>query len=114
MAEGDKNMANENTVLGPTLEIEGEIEGNEDLVIQGSVNGKIKSKKSLTVDQSGNVTAQIETQSLAVSGKLTGNVQASDRVEIRKEGRMVGDIKAPRVVIADGAKFKGNIEMGVD
>lgn len=107
-------MSNESTVLGPTLEIEGEIEGNEDLVIQGSVNGKIRSKKSLTVDNSGDVTATIETQSLSVSGKLTGNVQASDRVEIRKEGRMVGDIKAPRVVIADGAKFKGNIEMGVD
>ena len=51
---------------------------------------------------------------LAADQMLVGNVTASDKVEVRKEGKMVGDIKAPRVVIADGAKFKGNIEMGVD
>lgn len=107
-------MADERTVLGPTLEIEGEIEGSEDLVIQGKVNGKIVSKKSLTVDEGGNVTAEVSTESLAVSGKLTGNVEATDRVEIKKEGTMIGDIKAPRVVIADGARFKGRVEMGVE
>src|SRR5215471_4016563 len=98
------------TVLGPTVEIEGE----KDLVIQGRIQGKIVSRKDLTVDSSGKVEASITTKNLAVSGHLTGNVVASERVEVRKEGKMVGDIKAPRVVIADGAKFKGNIEMGVD
>jgi cytoskeletal protein CcmA (bactofilin family) len=102
------------TVLGPTLEIEGEIEGDEDLVIQGRIQGKIVSKKDLTVDNSGRVEASITTKNLAVSGMLVGNVVASERVEVRKEGKMIGDIKAPRVIIADGAKFKGNIEMGVD
>jgi cytoskeletal protein CcmA (bactofilin family) len=108
--DGDKTA----TVLGPTLEIEGEIEGDEDLVIQGKIQGKIVSKKDLTVDNSGKVEASITTKNLAVSGMLVGNVTASERVEVRKEGKMVGDIKAPRVIIADGAKFKGNIEMGVD
>lgn len=107
-------MSNEKTVLGPTLEIEGEIEGDEDLVIQGRIQGRIISKKDLTVDNSGKVEASITTKNLAVSGMLVGNVNASERVEVRKEGKMIGDIKAPRVVIADGAKFKGNIEMGVD
>jgi cytoskeletal protein CcmA (bactofilin family) len=107
-------MSEEKTVLGPTVEIEGEIEGDEDLVIQGRIQGKIVSKKDLTVDNSGSVEASITTKNLAVSGKLVGNVNASERVEVRKEGKMVGDIKAPRVIIADGAKFKGNIEMGVD
>lgn len=102
------------TVLGPTLEIEGEIEGDENLVIQGRVQGKIISHKSLTVDGSGNVEATITTHSMIVSGRLSGNVDASEKVEIRKEGKMIGDIKAPRIVIADGAKFKGNIEMSVD
>ncbi len=102
------------TILGPTLEIEGEIEGDEDLVIQGRIQGKIVSKKDLTVDNSGKVEASITTKNLAVSGMLVGNVVASERVEVRKEGKMIGDIKAPRVIIADGAKFKGNIEMGVD
>jgi cytoskeletal protein CcmA (bactofilin family) len=102
------------TILGPTLEIQGEIEGNEDLVIQGTVHGKIVSQKNLTVDGSGKVQASVVTKNLAVSGMLVGNVEASERVEVRKEGKMIGDIKAPRVIIADGAKFKGNIEMGVD
>ena len=70
--------------------------------------------QGFTVDSSGKVEASITTKNLAVSGMLVGNVTASERVEVRKEGKMVGDIKAPRVVIADGAKFKGNIEMGVD
>ena len=102
------------TVLGPTIEIEGEIEGDENLVIQGRVKGKIISRKSLTVDGSGQVEASITTHSMIVSGRLNGNVEASEKVEIKKEGKMVGDIKAPRIVIADGAKFKGNIEMAVE
>ena len=108
--DGDKTA----TVLGPTVEIEGEIEGEEDLVIQGRIKGKIVSRRDLTVDSSGKVEASISTKNLAVSGMLVGNVTASERVEVRKEGTMVGDIKAPRVVIADGAKFKGRVEMGVD
>ena len=104
----------EETCLGPTLEIEGEIEGDENLVIQGTIHGKILSKKDLTVDSSGKVKASVQTKNLAVAGTLIGNVEASEKVEVRREGKMVGDIKAPRVVIADGAKFKGNIEMGVD
>ena len=107
-------MDGEKTTLGPTVEIEGEIEGEEDLVIQGRVQGKIESRRELTVDASGKVEASVSTKNLAVSGMLTGNVTASDKVEVRREGKMIGDIKAPRVVIADGAKFKGNIEMGVD
>src|SRR4029079_4766761 len=102
-------MDAEKTVRGPTLEIEGEIEGEEDLVIQGRIQGKIISRRDLTGDRSGKVEASITTKNLAVSGMLTGNVTATERVEVRKEGKMVGDIKAPRVVIADGAKFKGNI-----
>jgi cytoskeletal protein CcmA (bactofilin family) len=107
-------MDSEETIIGPTLEIEGEIEGEEALVIQGKVQGKIISKKALTVDGSGRVEAIITTHSLAVSGRLSGNVEASEKVEIRQEGTMIGDIKAPRVIIADGAKFKGHVEMGVD
>ena len=72
--------AGDKTVLGPTLEIEGEIEGDEDLVIQGKIQGKIISKKDLTVDNSGKVEASITTKNLAVSGMLVGNVTASERV----------------------------------
>ena len=108
-------MSDENkTIMGPTLEIEGEIEGDEDLVIQGKVTGKIVSRKDLTIDSSGRVEATVSTKNLSVSGMVVGNVEASDRVEVLNDGKMIGDIKAPRVIIADGAKFKGHIEMGVD
>ena len=102
----------EKTVLGPTLEIEGEIESGEDLVIQGSVNGKVVSKANLTVETTGRVEATVTTKNLSVGGKLVGNVDATDLVEVQKEGRMLGDIKAPRVRISEGARFKGNIDMG--
>ena len=107
-------MDDQKTIMGPTLEIEGEIEGDEDLVIQGKVTGKIVSRKDLTIDESGRVEATVSTKTLAVSGMVVGNVEASERVEVLKDGKMIGDIKAPRVIIADGAKFKGHIEMGVD
>ena len=107
-------MGNEQTILGPTLEIEGEIEGDEDLVIQGKVEGKIHSKKSLTVDETGEVKAMVTTKSMTIAGSLTGDVQASDSIEISNGGKVVGDLKSPRVIIADGAKFKGHIEMGMD
>jgi len=107
-------MSAEQTILGPTLEIEGEIEGDEDLVIQGKVKGKIESKKGLTVDATGEVEAMVTTKSMSVSGALTGDVSASDSIEITKGGKVIGDLKSPRVIIADGAKFKGHIEMGMD
>jgi len=110
MAQSDDDM----TILGPTLEIEGEIEGDEDLIVQGRISGKISCKKNLTVAGSGRVEASVSTRNLSVSGQVVGNVEATERVEVQREGKVIGDIKAPRVIIADGAKFKGNIEMGVD
>ena len=99
------------TVIGNTIVIDGEIEGVEDLVIRGTVHGKIALKESLFVESSGVVEADIETQNAEISGELTGNVICSDRIEIKKDGKMTGDIRAPRVLIADGAHFKGNVDM---
>ncbi len=101
-------MAN---VIGSSIVIDGEISGDEDLVIQGTVKGKISLKEGLIVENSGVVEADIETRNVEISGQVTGNIRASDKVEIKSEGRMVGDIKAPRILIADGAKFKGNVDM---
>jgi len=101
-------MAN---VIGSSIVIDGEITGDEDLVIQGTVKGKITLKESLFVEGSGVVEADIETRNVEVSGSVTGNINATDKVELRSDGRMVGDIKAPRILIADGATFKGNVDM---
>ncbi|MEQ1505304.1 MAG: polymer-forming cytoskeletal protein [Myxococcota bacterium] len=98
------------TVLGRTIEIEGEIEGDEDLVVQGTVRGRITSKKDVKVEPTGNVEAVVTTRMLSISGRVKGNVDASARVELCTEGTMIGDIKSPRVVLADGSKFKGHIQ----
>lgn len=100
-----------NTVIGSSIMIDGEISGDEDLVIQGTVKGKISLKESLIVEGSGVVEADIETQNVEIAGQVTGNIVASDRVELKSDCRVVGDIKAPRVLIADGASFKGNVDM---
>ena len=100
-----------NTVIGSSIVIDGEISGDEDLVVQGTVKGKISLKESLYVESSGVVEADIETQNVEVSGKVTGNINASDKVELKTDCRVIGDIKAPRILIADGASFKGNVDM---
>lgn len=102
-----------NTIIGSSIVIDGEISGEEDLVIQGTVKGKIVLKENLIVETSGVVEADIETANVTISGQVTGNIHASQRVELRADGRMVGDLKAPRILIADGASFKGNVDMDV-
>ncbi len=100
-----------NTIIGSSIVIDGEITGDEDLVIQGTVKGKIALKESLFVEGSGVVEADIDTQNVDIAGRVTGNIHASDKVELKTECRVVGDIKAPRILIADGASFKGNVDM---
>ncbi len=102
-----------NTVIGSNLIIDGEISGDEDLVIQGTVKGRISLKESLIIEGSGVVEADIETQNVEIAGRVTGNIVASDKVELKTDCRVVGDIKAPRILIADGASFKGNVDMDV-
>jgi cytoskeletal protein CcmA (bactofilin family) len=100
-----------NTVIGSSIVIDGEISGDEDLVIQGTVKGKIGLKQSLYVEGTGTVEADIQTQNVEIAGQVTGNITATDKVELKANCRMVGDIKAPRILIADGASFKGNVDM---
>ena len=100
-----------NTIIGNSIVIDGEITGEEDLVIQGTVKGKISLRQSLFVENSGTVEADMEVANIEISGQVTGNIVASEKVELKNDGRMVGDIKSPRVLIADGALFKGNIDM---
>ena len=100
-----------NTIIGSSIVVDGEISGDEDLVVQGTVKGKISLKESLFVEGSGVVEADIETQTVEVSGKVTGNIVATDKVELKSQCHVVGDIRAPRILIADGAAFKGNVDM---
>jgi cytoskeletal protein CcmA (bactofilin family) len=109
--EKDKPMGN--TVIGSGIVIDGEVSGEEPLTVLGTIKGKITTSQTVAVEPGATVEADIETQSLSVGGRVTGNVNARERVEVRANGKMVGDIKAPRIVIADGASFKGNVDMDV-
>jgi cytoskeletal protein CcmA (bactofilin family) len=101
------------TLIGSSIVIEGEISGDDDLVVQGTVKGKIALKESLFVETSGVVEADIETANVEVAGQVTGNVVAGDRVELKSDCKVVGDIRSPRILIADGAVFKGSVDMDV-
>lgn len=100
-----------NTVIGSTIVIDGEITGNEDLVIQGTVKGRVSLRQNVYVEETGVLEANVEAATITILGTLTGDVQASDRAELKSNCRVVGDIRAPRVLIADGASFKGSVDM---
>jgi cytoskeletal protein CcmA (bactofilin family) len=113
MAKQERDKAMGNTVISNGIVIDGEVSGEEPLTILGTVKGKISTTQNLAVEPGATVEADIETTSLSVGGRVTGNVIARERVEVRANGKMIGDIKAPRLVIADGAAFKGNVDMDV-
>ena len=107
------SRAGAHTLIGSSIVIDGEISGGEDLVILGTVKGKITLKESLYVEGSGVIEADIDTSTVEVSGNVTGNIHASDKVELKTDCKVVGDIRAPRILIADGAAFKGSVDMDV-
>ena len=101
-----------NTVIGPSILINGKLTGDEDLTVRGRVEGELTLTKTLIVEPSGVVKANVTVKNAVVSGVVVGNIQASESVELTQEGRMVGDIRAPRVIIVDGASFRGRVDMG--
>lgn len=100
------------STLGASLEIKGKISGEEDLQIDGKVEGSVAlNGQRLTVGRSGKLNSEVWAREVVVYGTLTGNVHASDRVEIKKDGSLTGDIMTTRISIEDGAYFKGRIEI---
>ena len=98
--------------IGRSVVIKGELDGSEDLVIDGHVEGKIELRDhTLTIGANGRIKAQVFAKAVVVLGELVGNIAAAERVEIREAGAVDGDIVAPRVAIAEGAHFRGSIDM---
>jgi cytoskeletal protein CcmA (bactofilin family) len=94
------------------LHVKGEITGNEDLAIDGSVEGLVHLEdRKLTVGASAKLTADIIAREVVVYGNVKGNLRARDRIEIKKDGSVVGDLTTARIMIEDGAYFKGSIEI---
>jgi cytoskeletal protein CcmA (bactofilin family) len=100
------------TIIGESILINGNLNGDEDLTVRGRVEGTLTLTKTLVVEPTGVVKAEVQVRNCVISGAVVGNVTASESVEITKEGRMVGDISSPRVIIVDGATFRGRIDMG--
>ena len=98
--------------IGKSVVIKGELNGSEDLTIEGHVEGTIQLKDHvLTIGPNGRIKAQVFAKSVVVLGEVTGNVTASDKVDIRDNGSVDGDIISPRVAIAEGAHFRGSVDM---
>ena len=99
-------------VIGKSVMIKGQIFSREDLTIDGEVEGSVELQEHrLTVGPHGKVQAGVKAHEIIVLGTIHGNVDAADRIEIRKDARLVGDIKTARIVIEDGAYFKGSIDI---
>jgi cytoskeletal protein CcmA (bactofilin family) len=99
-------------ILGPGLFVKGQISGEEDLQIDGKVEGSISLKgQRLTVGQNGEVVSDVHAREVIVYGKVRGNLFAEDRIEVKKDGSVVGNITGGRVLIEDGAYLKGQIEI---
>ena len=98
--------------IGKSVVIKGELNGSEDLTIEGQVEGTIQLRDHiLTIGPNGKIKAQVFAKAVVVLGEVTGNVTASEKVDIRDNGSVDGDIISPRVAIAEGAHFRGSVDM---
>ncbi len=99
-------------VLSPSIVVRGEVSGDEDLVIEGRIEGKINLRQNaVTVGAKGRVAAEIHARAIQIDGEVEGNLTAEEQIVLRKTSRVRGDLVSPRVTIEDGARFKGTIDM---
>jgi cytoskeletal protein CcmA (bactofilin family) len=101
-------------VIGKNIQIRGKLSGAEDLVVEGRVEGTVALKNHLTIEQTGIVDADVEVRDLTVHGEMRGDISANGTVSVSNAARVVGNIRAPRIILEDGARFKGSIEMDVE
>jgi cytoskeletal protein CcmA (bactofilin family) len=99
------------SVLGPTLRFRGELSAQEDLLVQGSVEGSITHTQSLTIGTDGSMKGDIRARVIVIDGKVDGDLYATESVNIRATARVKGNVFAPRIAIQDGAFFQGQVEM---
>ena len=98
--------------IGPSIQIKGELQGDEDLTIDGRIDGQINLREhNLTIGPNGKIKADLFAKTIIIAGEVSGNANAAERVEIAPTGRLIGNIAAPRITIADGAHFKGSVDM---
>jgi cytoskeletal protein CcmA (bactofilin family) len=99
------------THIAAGTKINGQVSGQSDLVVDGELEGQVDVESSVTIGADGRVKGNVTAKSVRIGGRVTGNVQGKEKVEILPSGRLEGDVAAPRVVLAEGAFFKGKVEM---
>lgn len=98
--------------IGPTVKVKGELSGNEDLIVEGQVEGRIDMKDhNLFVGQKSRIQAEVHAKIVTIEGDVTGDVYAYEKLIIKQSGKLRGNIVAPRIVLEDGARFKGSVDM---
>ncbi len=111
-SEGRTQIERDKVNIGKSVVIKGELSGSEDLTIEGHVEGRIELRENvLTIGPNGKIRAEVFAKSVIVLGEVSGNVTASEKVDIRDNGSVDGDIASPRVAIAEGAHFRGSVDM---
>ncbi len=101
------------TVIGAGVNIEGDLTSDEEVVVHGNLRGKLTTSDAVSIGPGSVVHADVAGQSVSIAGQVIGDVTAPERVDIQAGGRLVGDVKAARFTIADGASFKGAVDMEV-
>jgi cytoskeletal protein CcmA (bactofilin family) len=107
-------MSNQPCIIGNKITIRGNLTGDEPLVVEGRIEGSIALTEHLTVANSGTVEADVDVEAITVHGAVRGEIRAANSVTIGAQARVIGNVRAPRIVIEDGAMFKGQIEMDFD
>jgi len=105
------NAGGKATYVAAGVKFKGQVTGRAEIVIDGEVEGRLDVQAAVVVGPDGKVNGDIVAKSVSVGGKVLGNVKASETFELQASGRIEGDVTAPRVIIAEGAFFKGNVEM---
>lgn len=109
-ADGQNRI--DGTFLGPNVVVEGTVTGTEMVSIEGTVKGQINLQSDLRIGTQARVEATVHARNVIIEGKLAGDVSADDRVELVASAAVDGNIRAPKIVVAEGARFRGNVDMG--
>lgn len=100
------------TYIGPNITIDGTLSGGEPVLVEGTIHGKINLQSDLQIGTKARVEATVHARNVTVEGKVTGDISADDRLELVMTATVDGNIKAPKIVVAEGARFRGSVDMG--
>ena len=109
---GELQPAASGTYFGPNVIVDGTISGSEAIVVEGTIKGQINVTNDLRIGTKARVEAKVHAKNVTVEGKLTGDISADERVELVASATVDGNIKAPKIIVAEGARFRGAVDMG--